>query len=110
MSASHILSSVVLAPFITLLSAVSLATLQRALEWVSGTAKTPQKGLLRQLKPIIKNIDTIFERILGGTKITVNTTNILLMAIVVSILVLVLTMREDKVKSKKDSAGKAKSH
>ncbi len=41
--ANNILTSVILAPIITILSAVSLSTLQRGLEWVSSVAKNPQK-------------------------------------------------------------------
>mmetsp|Transcript_21401 Transcript_21401/g.21525 ORF Transcript_21401/g.21525 Transcript_21401/m.21525 type:complete len:114 (+) Transcript_21401:121-462(+) len=108
MSGSNILTSMIMAPFLTVMSAISLATLQRALDWVTTTSKTPQKGFLRQIKPFLKNIDAFFERIMAGNKITVNTTNILLMTIVVAILVLVLTIRDDKMKRRKEEKAVSK--
>ena len=41
--ANNILTAVVLGPLIAVLSGVSLATLQRTLEWVTAIATTPQK-------------------------------------------------------------------
>jgi hypothetical protein len=40
--ANNLLTSAILAPLVTILSAISLASLQRAIEWVSAIAKTPQ--------------------------------------------------------------------
>jgi hypothetical protein len=41
--ANNIFTSAILAPLITILSAISLASLQRAIEWVTSIATTPQK-------------------------------------------------------------------
>jgi hypothetical protein len=91
---SNIFAAAVLAPFITVLSAIVLATLQRALDWVTFIAKNPQKGTLKQIKPFVKQIDTFFERILAGNKFSVSTTNILLMMIAILLLVLILEASE----------------
>jgi len=40
---TNVLASAMLAPFVTILSALSLSSLQRALEWISAIAKNPQK-------------------------------------------------------------------
>jgi len=64
--ASNVMTGVVAAPFLTILSALSLAALQRAIEWVHLLATTPQRGLARQLKPVVKRIDSIIERIFAG--------------------------------------------
>jgi hypothetical protein len=40
---TNIFAAAVMAPFITVMSAVVLATLQRAIDWVAFIAKTPQK-------------------------------------------------------------------
>ena len=42
---SNFLSSVILAPFVLIMSAVSLSTLQRGLDWVTRVATTPQRYL-----------------------------------------------------------------
>eukprot|EP01038_Epipyxis_sp_PR26KG_P008734 gene8734-11800_t len=111
--ANNLLTSVILTPFITVLSALSLATLQRGLEWISSIAKTPQKGFLRQIKPYMKSLDVIIERIFGGNKFTVNTTNILLMTVAVLLFCLLLENNEKpknfKIVEKKKVAGDAKS-
>lgn len=88
--ANNLLTSAILAPLITILSAISLASLQRALEWVTSIAKTPQKGYLRELKPYFKSLDTIIERIFAGQKFSVTTTNILLMGIIILLLAVLL--------------------
>ena len=41
--ANNLLTGGIIAPFITILAGVSLATLQRSIEWISSIAKTPQK-------------------------------------------------------------------
>jgi hypothetical protein len=41
--ANNLFTGAILAPLVTILSAISLATLQRAIEWVSAIAKNPQK-------------------------------------------------------------------
>jgi hypothetical protein len=41
--ASNLFSAALIAPIVAVLGAISLATLQRSLEWVSAIAKNPQK-------------------------------------------------------------------
>jgi hypothetical protein len=41
--ANNLFASALLAPLVTVLGAVSLATLQRSIEWVSFIANNPQK-------------------------------------------------------------------
>jgi hypothetical protein len=41
--ASNLMNAVIMAPFVVILSAVSLATLQRSMEWVAMIANNPQK-------------------------------------------------------------------
>jgi hypothetical protein len=41
--ANNIFTAAIIAPFITLLSAMVLATVQRAFDWISAIAKNPQK-------------------------------------------------------------------
>jgi len=108
---SNIFTAAVIAPFVTMLSAMVLATLQRGVEWVSSIAKNPQKGYLRQMRPYMKHLDSFIERILGGNKFTVSATNILLMTIAVLLLVLILEHAEQpkrvvRVVNKKDAASK----
>lgn len=88
--ANNILTGAILAPLLAILSALSLTSLQRGLEYISHLAKTPQKGVLRDLKPYIKQVDTVLERIFAGQKFSVTTTNILLMAVVILLLALLL--------------------
>mmetsp|Transcript_2346 Transcript_2346/g.1684 ORF Transcript_2346/g.1684 Transcript_2346/m.1684 type:complete len:116 (+) Transcript_2346:66-413(+) len=85
---TNIFAAAAVAPFLAILSAVVLATLQRSLDWVTYIAKNPQKGTLKQIKPFVKQLDVFFERIFAGNKFSISTTNILLM--MVSILLLVL--------------------
>lgn len=84
--ASNLLTSVILAPVVTVLSALSLATVQRAMDWISSIAKTPQKGTLRQIKPFIKNVNMVMERIFKDNKFEPTATNILLTAIIILLL------------------------
>ena len=102
--ASNIMTSVIVAPVVTLLSGLSLSVLQRAFEWVSSIAKTPQKGFLRQIKPVVKHIDAFLDRLLGGNKFTVNATNMLLMAIVVLLIANLISVSEAKERAKKRRA------
>mmetsp|Transcript_7016 Transcript_7016/g.11739 ORF Transcript_7016/g.11739 Transcript_7016/m.11739 type:complete len:116 (-) Transcript_7016:138-485(-) len=88
--ANNVFAAALLAPLITVLGAISLATLQRTFEWITAIAENPQKGYLRQIRPYCKSLDTIIERIMGGNKFTVSTTHILLMAIVICLLCLLL--------------------
>jgi hypothetical protein len=41
--ASNLLSSVLIAPIVVVLAAISLATLQRSMEWIAFIANNPQK-------------------------------------------------------------------
>jgi hypothetical protein len=41
--ANNLLTGAILAPVLTVLAAISLATVHRGIEWVSFVAKTPQK-------------------------------------------------------------------
>jgi hypothetical protein len=41
--ANNMLTGAILAPVLTILAAISLATVHRGIEWVSFVAKTPQK-------------------------------------------------------------------
>lgn len=102
--ASNVMTSVILAPLVTLLAGLSLSVLQRGFEWVSSIAKTPQKGLMRQIKPFVKRVDEFLDRLLGGNKFTVNATNMLLMAIVVLLLAHLLTLMENKPTKKRVSS------
>ena len=89
--ANNILNAAILAPLVFLLSAVSLASVQRGFEWVAMIAKTPQKaGYLKDMRPYIKHLDTIIERIFGGNKFNITTTNVLLMTIAVLLLALLM--------------------
>jgi len=91
---TNVLASAMLAPLVTILSGLSLSSLQRGLEWISAIAKNPQKGYLRQLRPYAKSLDTIIDRILSGSKFTVSTTNILLMSIAILLLCLIFENAE----------------
>lgn len=102
--ASNVMTGVILAPLVTLLSGLSLSVLQRGFEWVSSIAKTPQKGFMRQIKPFMKRLDEFFDRLLGGNKFTVNATNMLLMAIVVLLLAHLLTLMENKPTKKRTTS------
>ena len=41
--ATNLMTSVVIAPIVTILSAISLSTIQRIIDYISQIAKTPQK-------------------------------------------------------------------
>ena len=57
-----------LGPVVVTLSALSLSVLCRSMEWISSIAKNPSpKGYMKDLKPVMKNVYTIMERIFGGT-------------------------------------------
>jgi hypothetical protein len=83
MVAENIMKSALLAPLVTMMSALSLSALQRSIEWVSSIARTPQVGYLRKIKPYIKKLDLVIVRIMGENKFEITTTEILLMAIVI---------------------------
>lgn len=65
---SNLLTSVMMGPVVVVLSALSLTVLSRSMEWVSSVAKNPSppKGLLRDLKPYMKNVYSVMERVMGG--------------------------------------------
>jgi len=100
-----------MAPIVTILSCLSLVSLQRGIEWIQSISTTPQKGTLRQIKPFVKKVNVVLERILQGVKFEVTTTDILLMAIVVLLIASLLEASERpaiqyverKVKSEKKS-------
>lgn len=100
----------ILAPLVAVLSGVSLSMLQRTLEWINVIATTPQKGFVRKLKPFVKKLDEILERVFAGGKFTVNATNILLMGILIALICLLLEGAEKPkrvvVVDKKPEAGK----
>jgi hypothetical protein len=108
--ANNLVTSALLAPLVTVLAAVSLATVQRGIEWVTSIAKNPQRGALKQIRPMMKHLDTIIERILGGSKFTVSTTNILLMTIAILLFCMILEANEKpktmRLVEKKKSASK----
>ena len=89
MVAENIMKSALLAPLVTVMAALSLSALQRSIQWVASIAHTPQAGYLRKMKPFIKKLDLIIVRIMGENKFEVTTTEILLMAIVLCLLVVV---------------------
>ena len=93
-AASNVMTSIILAPLVTLMSCLSLVSLQRGVDWVQSISHTPQKGTLRKIKPYVKKIDEILERVLGGVKFEVTTTDILLMAVVVLLIALLLEHNE----------------
>ena len=110
--ANNILTAGILAPLLTVLSAVSLSMLQRSIEWVNVIATTPQKGFVRKIKPFVKKLDEILERVFAGGKFTVNATNILLMGILIALICLLLEGAEKPkrvvvVENKKTDAKKA---
>ena len=100
-----------MAPIVTILSCLSLVSLQRGIEWIQSISTTPQKGTLRQIKPFVKKVNVVLERILQGVKFEVTTTDILLMAIVVLLIASLLEASERpaiqyverKIKSEKKS-------
>mmetsp|Transcript_23501 Transcript_23501/g.21373 ORF Transcript_23501/g.21373 Transcript_23501/m.21373 type:complete len:119 (-) Transcript_23501:32-388(-) len=89
-----IIIAVVTGPLIAVLSGISLVNLQRGLEAISSIAKTPQKGVLRQLKPYFKQLDLILDNAFGGSKFTISPTNILLMGVIILLLALLLENSE----------------
>ena len=85
--AENAMKAALIAPLLVILSALSLSVLQRGIEWVASIAHTPQAGMLRKMKPFIKKLDLVIVRIMGENKFEVTTTEILLMAIVIVVLV-----------------------
>jgi hypothetical protein len=71
-----------------------LVSLQRGIEWIQSISTTPQKGTLRQIKPFVKKVNVVLERILQGVKFEVTTTDILLMAIIVLLIASLLEASE----------------
>ena len=64
--------------------------MQRSIQWVASIAHTGQKGYLKQLKPFIKKIDLLFERIFAGNKFEITSTEVLLMSIVIMLIVVAM--------------------
>ena len=97
---SNFFSAAILAPFIVVLSAISLSVVKRAVEYLAVLSKAPLSSFpIKELKPVVKNVYEFIDRVLGGgtlnpmqyfkilthyqgAKMTINTTNILLMTIV----------------------------
>lgn len=63
---SNLLTSVILSPFLIVFSALSLTSFQRATEYITTVAKSPQKGYMRTIKPYFKYVDTLLERLFDG--------------------------------------------
>lgn len=75
------------------------------MEWITYISKSPQKGHLKTIKPYIQHVDKFLERILGGNKFTITSTNILLMGIIVLLLTLIMTKSQEtvvKIKNKEE--------
>lgn len=95
-----------LGPVVVTLSALSLSVLCRSMEWINSIAKDPTpKGFMRDIKPYMKSVQTIMERIFGGKEVQVNTTSIMLMAVVVVLICMMLTSAE--IAAKKPAAVKS---
>lgn len=94
---SNFLSSIILAPFVLIMSAVSLSTLQRGLDWITRVATTPQSGTIRKIKPYVKQVNAFFERILEGNRFTINSTDVVLMAIAILLLCLVFESHSNRI-------------
>ena len=60
------------------------------MEWIASIAHSPQKGYLRQMKPVIKKIDIFLERLFAGNKFEVTSTEVLLMAIIIMLIVVTI--------------------
>lgn len=91
---TSVMTSVLLAPLVVLMSSLSLVSLQRGVEWVQNISTTPQKGTLKTIKPYVKQLNVLLERILGNLKFEVTTTGILLMAIVVLLIASLIDANE----------------
>lgn len=109
---SNVLAAVLTAPFLFLLSALSLNSVQRLTDWISSLAKgTGYTGYMKAIRPYARTVNQFLSRILHKDQITVSTENILLMSIVVAILALMLTVSElhsENVKNAKKEAKEAK--
>jgi hypothetical protein len=61
------ITAVMVAPVVCILSALSLTVWQRSLEWVTSLAKNPSpQGFFKTIKPYMKQLDGILDRIMGG--------------------------------------------
>ncbi len=58
--ASNIFSGAILAPLVAVLSAISLAALQRSFDWVAAIAKNPQKYVTVYVNEIIYSFICLF--------------------------------------------------
>ena len=89
------MTSVLLGPIVVTLSALSLSVLCRSMEWINSVAKSPApKGFLRDARPYVQKVQAVMERIFGAKEIQVNTTSIMLMAVVLVLLCMLLTNAE----------------
>ena len=100
---SNIMSSILMAPIVTIMAAIPLAMIQRGMEWISFIASNPQKGTLKTIRPYVKHFEKMLDRSLGGNKFTVTSTNILLMGIIVLLLTLIMTKSQETVVKVKKS-------
>jgi hypothetical protein len=65
--ASNLITAVMLGPVVVVLSALSLTVLVRSLEWIASIAKNPTpKGFMRDIRPYMKNVHSVIDRIMGG--------------------------------------------
>ena len=98
---SNLMAGALIGPLVLLLAALSLATFQRAIEWIQVTATTPQEGTMQTIKPLVKHVYRFVKRIFGvGLKIEVSTTNMLLMGIIIVLIMIALeTAEQSKVKT-----------
>jgi hypothetical protein len=64
---------------------------------------------LKDIRPYVQQFEKVLDRILGGNKFTVTSTNILLMAIVILLITLIMTKQETvvKIQSKEKSEKQA---
>ena len=75
------------------------------MEWIAYISKSPQKGHLKTIRPYVQQLDKFLERILGGAKFTITSTNILLMGVIVLLLTLIMTKSQEtivKIKNKEE--------
>ncbi len=64
---------------------------------------------MKDIRPYVQQFEKVLDRILGGNKFTVTSTNILLMAIVILLITLIMTKQETvvKIQSKEKSEKQA---
>jgi hypothetical protein len=94
---SNLMTAILMAPFLTIMAAVPLAMIQRGMEWITFIAKSPQKGNLKAVRPYVQQLEKVLDRILAGNKFTINSTNILLMGVIICLLALMMTKSQETV-------------